>query len=499
MKQRAAMFVEENLKTIFAYALSRVSDKEDAEYLTNDIVLAILQSADKIRDEHAFYGYVWGIAANTYCKFLRKRERNNHTDIPDTAADPHDFTDDVIAGDEVRALRREIALLSKEYRECTVAYYFDGLSCSAISQKYDISLEMVKYYLFKTRKILKEGISMEREFGERSFKPTYFDLKVIFSGNFNREYQNLFSRKLPSQILSSTYYTPMSIRELAVELGVASVYLEDEVATLEKYYLIRKTSGGKYMADLLIFTEEYAEEFRRKAMASAVPCLGRVLQNVRNKMTALRALNDSTSALNDEQILWSVLWAVMRGGNIAFEKAHTAESTRAILCDNTQGTVSGMTYDEFNGDYGCSAFAGYSGMNKHYEASAADFGILPPKNRFFATLDREMFIKRLDRARAGEEAPPCMMLTASQEEALFALLAEESEEMTILYEQLYTFACEVLFDHTPKHLHGAIPRVMCHELFYQTVGLIGYAAVQSGELTVPETDDPLGVYIRVTE
>ena len=61
---KAAEFVEENLKTIFAYALSRVSDQSDAEDLTNDIVLAILQSADKIRDDNAFYGYVWGIAAN---------------------------------------------------------------------------------------------------------------------------------------------------------------------------------------------------------------------------------------------------------------------------------------------------------------------------------------------------------------------------------------------------------------------------------------------------
>lgn len=56
MKQTGATeFVEENLKTIFAYALSRVSNREDAEDLTNDIVLAILQSADKIRNPEAFY------------------------------------------------------------------------------------------------------------------------------------------------------------------------------------------------------------------------------------------------------------------------------------------------------------------------------------------------------------------------------------------------------------------------------------------------------------
>ena len=63
-------FIEENIKTIFAYALSRVSDKEDAEDLANDIVVAILQSASKLRDENAFYGYIWAIAGNTYKKFF---------------------------------------------------------------------------------------------------------------------------------------------------------------------------------------------------------------------------------------------------------------------------------------------------------------------------------------------------------------------------------------------------------------------------------------------
>ncbi len=499
MKQRAAVFVEENLKTIFAYALSRVSDKEDAEDLTNDIVLAILQSADKIRDEHAFYGYVWGIAANTYRKFLRKRERHAHTEIADTVSDPYDFTEDVIASDEARTLRREIALLSKEYRECTVAYYFDSLSCAEIAKKHGISLEMVKYYLFKTRKILKEGISMEREFGERSFKPTFFQLGIIFSGAFNREYQNLFSRKLPGQILSSAYYTPMSIRELAIELGVASVYLEDEVAMLEKYNLICKTNGGKYLTNILIFTDECIAEFRKKAMTFTVPHLGHILQSVKRKMAAIRALSDSAAALTDEQILWSVLWAIMRQGHMMYRDAYPHLPDNVVLCNNTMGTVSGVTYDEYSGDYGCYSFAGYMGINKTYEASAADFGVLPLKNRFIETLDREQLVQQLDRARAGEDTPPCVMLTVSEEETLYALLKKECEEMIDLYEQLYRCACAVLADHAPTQLRDEAPSVMYRELFYKTVGLLGYAAVQSGELTVPDTEAPLGVYIRVTE
>lgn len=149
---RAARFVEENLRTIFAYALSRVPERADAEDLTNDIVLAILQSADKIRKEEAFYGYVWGIAANTYRKFMRKRSRLTWDEIDENASDGKDFTEDLWSREEEKLLRREIALLAGEYRECTIAYYYEELSCAQISKKLGISLEMVKYYLFKTKK-----------------------------------------------------------------------------------------------------------------------------------------------------------------------------------------------------------------------------------------------------------------------------------------------------------------------------------------------------------
>jgi hypothetical protein len=38
---------------------------------------------------------------------------------------------------------------------------------------------MVKYYLFKTRKILKEGIGMTREYGEKSYNPGTFRMGFL--------------------------------------------------------------------------------------------------------------------------------------------------------------------------------------------------------------------------------------------------------------------------------------------------------------------------------
>lgn len=63
MKQELiTAFCEENMKTIYTYALSRVSRREDAENLTGEIILALLSSASRLRDEEALYGYIWSIA-----------------------------------------------------------------------------------------------------------------------------------------------------------------------------------------------------------------------------------------------------------------------------------------------------------------------------------------------------------------------------------------------------------------------------------------------------
>ncbi|MDD6799440.1 MAG: sigma-70 family RNA polymerase sigma factor [Firmicutes bacterium] len=497
IRESSAEFVEENLKTIFAYALSRVSDKNDAEDLTNDIVLAILQSSDKIRNYNAFYGYVWGIAANTYRKFMRKKSRFSFDELDDNSFEEFDFTDNVLLRDDIQRLRREIALLSKEYRECAVSYYYNELSCAEISEKFGISLEMVKYYLYKTRKILKEGICMEREFGEKSFKPAPFEFQTIFDGDFNREYCNLFSRKLPGQILMSAYYTPMTARELAIELGVATVYLEDEIAVLEEYNLISKTPAGKYQTNLVIFTDDYTKEFSAKAVKTAEPVLKEILNCIREKLGEIRGLNGFCEKLSDNRLLWSLLWPVMRQGNEKFEKKYPQFQEKDMLYDGATGTNYGISIDEFDDEFGCNSFAGYAGIDENYYASAADFNVLPANNKYFENVDRAALEEKIRRTVSGEIEPEFMILTEAEENSLFEILSTEAEMMADLYSQLFSCACRIMKNHVPKELNKQADGIVFRTLFFRTVGLIGGCAVKSKSLDIPDFDGPAAMYIRV--
>lgn len=80
-----------------------------------------------------------------------------------------------------------------------------------------------------------------------------------WGGGDNSCYWQLFKRKLPGNILLSAYYTPVTIQELSMELGVAVVYLEDEIELLMKHDLLKKI-GDKYQTNIIIFTDDYEKK-----------------------------------------------------------------------------------------------------------------------------------------------------------------------------------------------------------------------------------------------
>lgn len=497
-QEKLSKLVEENMKTIFAYALSRVSPKEDAEDLAGDIILAILKNGTGIRDDNAFFGYIWAIAANTYKKFLRQKSRTQYEALEEELADETDFTETILNSQEYHVLRRELALLSRECRECTVAYYFEGLSCAETASRLHISLEMVKYYLFKTRKILKEGISMEREFGTKSYNPAKFEFNTIFSGSFNEEYQNLFSRKLPGNILVSAYYTPMTVRELAIEMGVASVYLEDEIALLEKYHLLTPLAGGKYQTRLVIFTEEFRNEFYRTAEKTLTKDMGILLGKLKERLPEIRAMQFPGSELEESRLLWSFLFEWIRMGWNSFQNTFGIKGAASEIYKGAEGTNYGCTYESCSETdaYSSYSFAGYQYINGHYAASYANFGIIPLKNRPSAYLDK--LTENLEDILRGSVPALVPVINKAQQNALETIFHREIAEIAGIYNSLHQCALAILRVHAPESTAPLLENVLAKTLFFDTVGLMGLCAARSGELPVPEGDWPLGGYLYET-
>lgn len=270
--------IEENLASILGFAMSRLRDRAEAEELASDIVYAVLRSANQLRDERSFYAWMWQIARNCYAARLRaKRRETAELDeaLPDDARSPED---EAILRDDLARLRRELSLLATEQRRATVLYYMDGLSCNAVASQMQISTEMVKYHLFRARNLMREGMEMERIYGEKSYNPKRFEIDFWGTkAGDDREYRAFCERKIRGNILLATYYTPMSLPELSLELGVAVPYLEDEVRLLatRKYLTERR---GKYITNIPIFTAECTAEINQTTAKLANEAAARFIE-----------------------------------------------------------------------------------------------------------------------------------------------------------------------------------------------------------------------------
>ena len=69
------------------------------------------------------------------------------------------------------------------------------------------------------------------------------------------EYRDFQRRKIKGNILLAAYYSPVTLQEISIELGVALPYLEDEIKLLvDRRYLV--CNGGKYLTNIPIFTPD---------------------------------------------------------------------------------------------------------------------------------------------------------------------------------------------------------------------------------------------------
>lgn len=354
-KETAGKYIEKNLLTIYRWSLSKLYDKTEAEDLTQDIIYQVLKSAERLENDDAFYGFLWKIAENTFKTRLRKKKLDivewnqeysgNYWMCPEEKC---------INEEELQNLRRELSLLTRQYREVTVGYYIHGKSCAELSEKLHISVEMVKYYLFKTRKILKEGIAMNREFGEMSYNPQIFRMDFWGNGD-NSIYWKLFERKLPGNILLATYEKPLSLMELSVELGVSTVYLEDEVDILESHDIIKRI-GDKYQTNIIIFSdicEKRIIDKCRTICEMSAQLFGRILEE---KFSEMKKYEPYNCRIDDNSYKW-----IFSNLGLYFASLRIDEMKREVLRNLTlsngeYGVVYGYDNDYenhcFNGIYG---------------------------------------------------------------------------------------------------------------------------------------------------
>ena len=254
-------FAEKYMETLFYFCLKKTSNSADAEDLTQDIALNILTALGNGTVPENFPAWVWQIARNRYAVWATRKHNHSQLvtgfDVGDYEIEDRSGTvlDEMIYSEELALLRRELAFIKQDYRQILVAYYIEGKSIRDIAQKLSLSVSVVKQRLHRARKILKEGMDMAREFGRLSYKPENIAFFMNgLPGELNEPW-NYISRSLCKNILLAAYRTPSTAKALAIEVGVAMPYMEEELNCLVDATLMKK-NGNKYETNFIIVSAE---------------------------------------------------------------------------------------------------------------------------------------------------------------------------------------------------------------------------------------------------
>ena len=257
-------FVEKHMGKLFYFCLRKTDNSAEAEDLTQDIALNIITALENGTVPNAFSAWVWKIAYNRYSAWAADKHRRiasvTGSDVNDCEVrdDRPGVLDEMIHTEQMALLRRELAFIKSIYRDIVVAYYIDDRSIHDIAASMSLSESAVEQRLFRARKILKEGLDMAREFGKMSYKPENLEFQINGLPGSNGEPLCYLSKALDKNILLAAYRTPSTAEELAMEIGVALPYMEEELDVLVNSTLLIKRNN-RYETNFYIFSASAQE------------------------------------------------------------------------------------------------------------------------------------------------------------------------------------------------------------------------------------------------
>lgn len=254
-RQIAENIISEYVSPIFGFALKRCRNIQDAEDLSQEIVLRAFRTLllrEDIRDPGKF---IWTIAHNMLSNYYRDTSKSvigiPLEDMADILSDPAAEPDREDPDESLQRLQSEIAYLSALQRKIVIAYYFENRKQTEIAEMLSIPVGTVKWHLFEAKKELKRGMDTMRKTSELKFNPIKFHSCGINGSIGTKSPDEFFRSALTQNICYCVRNSAKTIHEIADDLGVSPVYVETEVEFLEEYGFLQ-AQKDKYIVNFII-------------------------------------------------------------------------------------------------------------------------------------------------------------------------------------------------------------------------------------------------------
>lgn len=270
-KKRADSIIEYYMRPMYGFALNKMGNLEEAEELAGRIIVEVYHVLCHKDDFVDLNNYVFKVAHNVWTRYLQEKTKKKcEIELNDIQITHHeDGIDKKYVDKETEGvLRREIAYLSRQQRDIVVSYYYKKMKIKDIAEQIGLSEGTVKWNLFDAKKELKTGMKAIRTIGNLGINPIKFD-EMSHSGEPGKkgDTKDFLSKVITQNIAYAAYHQPKDIKEIAEELGISPVFIEDEVNVLEEYGFMELLPGGKYRTNMIIFEESASEREELHALA----------------------------------------------------------------------------------------------------------------------------------------------------------------------------------------------------------------------------------------
>lgn len=302
------------LDKLFGFCYARTNDSYEAEELCSDIIYALVKAAQSDGEIESVYPFIWRVARNVYADFSNNRRKRAETIYEGDAEEillgvaEEDTSDDT--AELLTSVYRRIAFLTKAYREVMIMFYIDGLSAAQIAKRQGTSEGAVRQRLFSARQKIKSEVE---KMAETYNKPVALDkIDFVIWGAGSPAWgdpRNVCTRMFSNHIVWLCHKKPMSASEIAEELNVPTIYVEEELEILRKgengkYGFLRRLENGKYALNFILLDKDVFE----KANAIYTEQLPKICEIISNYIEEHKAEYLAFPYLNKKVDMNLILW-----------------------------------------------------------------------------------------------------------------------------------------------------------------------------------------------
>ncbi len=331
------------LDKLFRFSYHRCNTSHEAEDLCSEIIFTVISAIHRQEEIDNFYAFVWTIARRVYADYCQRRDTERSVfsiengDLALLASKENDIEkliEESAKQEQFKRILKEIAFLSRAYREVMILFYLDGLSVKRIAQRLNVRESTIKQRLFSARNQIRKEVETMNE------KPYVLKpIKLAFSGSGDpcgNDPRMKAERSFSQNLIYLCKNKPKSAKELSDELYVPMPYVEEELEIQchgenGTYGMLRKLDNGKYTINIhLVDYDEYdqANRIYEKHLPEFCRAMKNTLEQNRAKILSFPYLSEQKDL---RFIMWSlisrIVWDFTERVNQVLAKTYFSDIT----------------------------------------------------------------------------------------------------------------------------------------------------------------------------